>query len=103
MMYFIPEFDDTDGYYQAASSVGILSYPWFTQKILNTAFQWWSYWGDVVDGLFSWDAAWPPSSSLSGTYPGDVSPDLPVIKGAVAHDKGYMIGLCHVRFIHTKL
>ena len=25
MMYFIPEFDDTDGYYQAASGVGIPS------------------------------------------------------------------------------
>ena len=24
-MYFIPEFDDTDGYYQVASSVGVLS------------------------------------------------------------------------------
>lgn len=79
VMYFIPDFDDTDGYYQAASG-------------------WWSYWGDVVDGLFSWEAAWPPSGSLSGTYPGDVSPDLPVIKGTVAHDKGYMIALSSLQY-----
>ena len=50
--------------------------------------QWWSYWGDVVDGLFSWDASWPPNES----FPGDVSPDQPVLNGAKAHSKGYMIG-----------
>ena len=66
--------------------------------------QWWSYWGDVVEGLFSWEAAWPALGGFGGKSPGDISPDLPVINGAVAHNKGYMIGMhSSLSIIHTKL
>ncbi|KAL2047720.1 hypothetical protein N7G274_000762 [Stereocaulon virgatum] len=78
-MHFIPDFDATDGYYQAADG-------------------WWSYWGNVVDGLFSWEAAWPAIGGLGGSYPGDVSPDLPVIAGAYSHSKSYMIALSTLQF-----
>ena len=47
----------------------------------------------MVDGLFSWEAAWPALGGLGGNSPGDISPDLPVIAGAKAHNKSYMIGI----------
>jgi len=46
----------------------------------------------VLDGLFSWEAAWPMLGGYGGNYPGDISPDQPVIAGAQQHGKGYMIG-----------
>lgn len=66
----MPDFDGTTGYYDAADS-------------------WWSYWGGVVDGLFSWESTWP---NVGATNDGDVTLDTTVSAGAVAHDKTYMIG-----------
>lgn len=66
----MPDFDNTDGYYDAADG-------------------WWSYWGGLVDGLFSWESTWP---QVDATNDGDVSLDVTVLNGAVAHSKSYMIG-----------
>ena len=35
VMYFIPDFDETDGYYGAASGVSV--HAWSAENILNTA------------------------------------------------------------------
>lgn len=66
----MPDFDNTEGYYDAADG-------------------WWDYWGGVVDGLFSWESNWP---QVGATNDGDVSLDVIVLNGAVAHSKSYMIG-----------
>lgn len=36
VVYFLPDFDETDGYYGAASDVGF--HAWFTGNTLNIAF-----------------------------------------------------------------
>jgi hypothetical protein len=72
-IYFVPDFDGTQGYYTADPG-------------------WWAYWGDVVDGLFSWEAAWPYRAGFGGAYPGDIGPDKTVIAGTSAHGKTYMMG-----------
>lgn len=41
-LYFIPSFDDISGYYNDA--------PAFFQQ-----------WGDIIDGAFNWETAWPPA------------------------------------------
>jgi hypothetical protein len=45
--------------------------------------------GSVVDGLFSWESAWPirPDATppVGGNFPGDVSLDKTVIQGTTAH------------------
>lgn len=76
-MFFMPDFDETDGYYDAADG-------------------WWSYWGDVVDGIFSWESTWPEVDS--GTTPGSVSRDVTVLAGAKSNDKLYMAGLSPLQF-----
>jgi hypothetical protein len=69
----VPDFDNTAGYYDAADG-------------------WWNYWGGLVDGLFSWESTWP---QVDATNDGDVSLDVTVLNGAVAHSKSYLIGeLC---------
>jgi hypothetical protein len=71
-VYFVPNLDHTSGYHQGASS-------------------WWIYWEAVVDGLFSWESAWPEPASLSGTSPSDVALDVAVISGTREHGKSYMM------------
>ncbi|KAE9373753.1 glycoside hydrolase family 71 protein [Stipitochalara longipes BDJ] len=78
-IFFMPDFDETDGYYQAAGG-------------------WWYYWGPVVDGIFSWETAWPARAGFGGKSPGDVSVDVPVLAGAHAHDKAYMMGLSPLQY-----
>ncbi|RDW87891.1 hypothetical protein BP5796_03585 [Coleophoma crateriformis] len=73
-MYFMPDFDETTGYYTGDDA-------------------WWYYWGDICDGIFSWESAWPMRAGKGGLYPGDVSPDRTVIQGAHSRDKYYMMGL----------
>jgi glucan endo-1,3-alpha-glucosidase len=68
-LYFVPNLDRTEGYYASTS-------------------QWWDYWGSVIDGVFSWETAWPGAGS-SGE--GDVSQDSVILKGTKAHSKSYMI------------
>lgn len=72
-LYFVPDFDNTTGYYDAAP-------------------EWWKYWGDVVDGVFSWEAAWPKRAGVGGAFPGDIGLDKTVLAGAQAHGKSYMMG-----------
>jgi hypothetical protein len=78
-MFLMPDFDETDGYYAAADG-------------------WWSYWGSVVDGIFSWESAWPQTGSSGEHYAGDVSVDVPVLAGAHSHSKQYMIGLSALQY-----
>ncbi|MCJ1312879.1 hypothetical protein MMC25_006555 [Agyrium rufum] len=86
-MYFIPDFDETGGYYGDESSIE----------------GWYDYWGPVVDGVFSWESAWPqrgnPSpGTVGGAYPGDIGPDLSVQAGAIQNNKGYMMGLSSLQY-----
>ncbi|GME58339.1 glucan endo-alpha-glucosidase agn1 [Neofusicoccum parvum] len=78
-VYFVPDFDGTQGYYDAADG-------------------WWSYWGGVVDGLFSWEAMWPERNGLGGAFPGDTGPDETVAAGAEQRGKDYMIGLSPLQY-----
>ena len=90
-MYFVPMFDDTDGYYDAASGVSFPK-PWIHSALELTSTQWWSYWGALVDGLFSWEAAWPAVGDGSSADDGSMSPDMPVIDAASDNSKSYMVG-----------
>ncbi|EHL00387.1 putative Glucan endo-1,3-alpha-glucosidase agn1 [Glarea lozoyensis 74030] len=77
-MYFIPDFDETEGYYQAATG-------------------WWDYWGSNVEGVFSWDSAWP--SGIAGSLSeGDISVDKTVMAGASARGKGYMMPVSSLQY-----
>lgn len=51
-----------------------------------------------MDGLFSWEAAWPERAGYGGAYPGDVGPDAPVAAGAEARGKDYMVGLSALQY-----
>ncbi|EOD50436.1 putative glycoside hydrolase family 71 protein [Neofusicoccum parvum UCRNP2] len=51
-VFLIPDFDKTEGYYDADPG-------------------WWAYWGDVLDGLASWESAWPFRDGYGGAYAGD--------------------------------
>ncbi|KAJ0152877.1 Berberine bridge enzyme-like 21 [Fusarium oxysporum f. sp. albedinis] len=77
--FFMPDFDETEGYYDSAD-------------------EWWSYWGPIVDGIFSWESAWPERKGFGGKYAGDVSIDVPVLSGAHKHDKLYMMGLSPLQY-----
>ncbi|QDS76562.1 hypothetical protein FKW77_006819 [Venturia effusa] len=78
--YFVPDFDDTEGYYDAATG-------------------WWDYWGGLVDGLFSWEAAWPPATTgVGGAYPGDISLDRTVQAAALSRGKTYMMALSALQY-----
>ncbi|CAF9933479.1 MAG: hypothetical protein ALECFALPRED_005605 [Alectoria fallacina] len=59
---------------------------------------WWSYWGNLVDGLFSWEAAWPVVGDSNSADCGSMSPDIPVINGALNHGKSYMIALSTLQY-----
>lgn len=78
-MYFMPDFDETEGYYDAADG-------------------WWAYWGPIVDGIFSWESAWPERGGFGGKTPGDVTVDVPVIEGAHKRNKMYMMGLSPLQY-----
>ncbi|WKT51246.1 hypothetical protein QSH57_016216 [Fusarium oxysporum f. sp. vasinfectum] len=78
-MFFMPDFDETEGYYDSAD-------------------EWRSYWGPIVDGIFSWESAWPERKGFGGKYAGDVSIDVPVLSGAHKHDKLYMMGLSPLQY-----
>lgn len=46
----------------------------------------------MLDGIFSWEAAWPDRGGFGGQYPGDVSADVKVFAGAKERDVAYMMG-----------
>ncbi|PYI22706.1 hypothetical protein BO99DRAFT_429649 [Aspergillus violaceofuscus CBS 115571] len=78
-MFFMPDFDETDGYYEAADA-------------------WWDYWGDVVDGIFSWETSWPERKGFGGLTAGDVSVDVLPMAGAHNRSKPYMMGLSPLQY-----
>ncbi|KAL2291156.1 hypothetical protein FJTKL_13817 [Diaporthe vaccinii] len=78
-VYFIPDFDDTEGYYKASEA-------------------WWGNWGPVLDGVSSWESAWPQIVGSDPSKPGDVSKDEKVLTSANGRDKGYMIGLSPLQY-----
>ncbi|KAF4958030.1 hypothetical protein FSARC_11127 [Fusarium sarcochroum] len=59
---------------------------------------WWEHRGNVVDGLFTWESAWPLRKGVGGAFPGDIAPDLPLMKGCEANDKKYMIPLSPLQY-----
>ncbi len=75
-MYFILDFDETSGSYEGA--VG-----------------WYQYWGDLVEGLFSWESAW---LVVDSTDEGDMSKDVTFMAAATTHGKGYMVGLSMLQY-----
>ncbi|KAL1739610.1 glycosyl hydrolase family 71-domain-containing protein [Schizophyllum fasciatum] len=74
-LYFCPDFDGTPGYNTSADG-------------------WWDYWGDSVDCVFSWDAAWQRRGPeyAGSESPGSIEIDNAVIEDAKAKGKGYMMG-----------
>lgn len=50
------------------------------------------YWGPIVDGVFSWETAWPEYNGFGSDGVGDVSVDQTVLNGVRAHLKTYMMG-----------
>ena len=46
-----------------------------------------------MDGLFSWESAWPAVGDTDLSSIGALSLDMPVINASVANKKGYMIGM----------
>ena len=76
----MPDFDETAGYWTGDDA-------------------WYYYWGDVVDGLLSWESAWPSrNGGPGGSYPGDIAPDVPVMNGATANSKAYMMPVSSLQF-----
>ena len=75
-LYFIPDFDDAPDYYTDPSSFV-------------------ATWNDVVDGVFSWETAWPAqmtvATNVSTNTPGQS--DQQVQSAAQANGKAYMIGI----------
>ena len=69
-LYFVPDFDETAGYYTDPTA-------------------WYNYWGDYVNGVFSWETAWPAGSTTASS----VSTDSDVAVMSMIHDnsKTYMI------------
>lgn len=78
-VYLVPDFDQTQGYYDAHPG-------------------WWGYWGDVVDGLFSWESTWPKTGSRNTN---DCSLDKTVAGGARQRKKSYMIGTAIYFFLYS--
>jgi len=52
------------------------------------AMGWWNYWGNVIDGVASWEYAWPKAGS--GVL-GSVAPDTAVRGDMTAHGKTYVL------------
>ncbi|KAK8035256.1 Glucan endo-alpha-glucosidase Agn1 [Apiospora rasikravindrae] len=77
--YFVPNFDDTPNYFDNPST-------------------WMNNWGKAVDGVFSWETAWPRNSNT----PSNVSSvqDENVLKAAHAKKKAYMMPLSTLQYKH---
>ncbi|KAI0470734.1 glycoside hydrolase [Xylariaceae sp. FL0804] len=76
--HFVPMFDETEGYYDDPAG-------WQS-----------SGWGDVVDGLFSWETAWPGQSDTQCNV--STAQDEAVM--AASGGKDYMIGLSGLQYKH---
>ncbi|KAF1989077.1 glycoside hydrolase family 71 protein [Aulographum hederae CBS 113979] len=74
--YFIPNFDNAPNYFDASDSF-------------------WSQWNSVVDGLFSWETAWPKVTE-AGT--GSITQDQKIASGASKKGKVYMAPLSTLQY-----
>ncbi|PYH94657.1 putative glucan endo-1,3-alpha-glucosidase agn1, partial [Aspergillus ellipticus CBS 707.79] len=83
-MFFMPDFDETDGYYKAADA-------------------WWDYWRDIFDGIFSWETDWPARKGYGGLTAGDVCVDVLPMKGAHNRSKPYMMARTGLKSILTQV
>ncbi|RAK77969.1 uncharacterized protein BO72DRAFT_376165 [Aspergillus fijiensis CBS 313.89] len=81
-VYWIPDLGDTEGYW--TSDAG-----------------WWYYWGNLTDGLFSWESAWPAlgqdAADQSGGI-GGVARDQVIIDAAENEGASYMIPLSLMQY-----
>ncbi|KAM0818394.1 putative Glycoside hydrolase [Seiridium cardinale] len=78
-VYFVPAFDDSSHYYSNFDS-------------------WLSAWTDVVDGVFSWETAWPSTSDTASNV--STSTDETIISSVHNVDKTYMIPLSSLQYKH---
>ncbi|KAI0123459.1 glycoside hydrolase [Xylariales sp. AK1849] len=78
-VYFVPDFDDSDDYYTDINS-------------------WMSSWSSVVDGVFSWETAWPGRSETAANVSTEV--DEEILAAATSAGKDYMIGLSSLQYKH---
>ncbi|KAH6658686.1 glycoside hydrolase [Truncatella angustata] len=78
-VYFLPDFDDGLDYYTSFDS-------------------WMGAWKNVVDGVFSWETAWPSTSNTASNV--TTSRDEVIIASAHNNDKAYMIPLSSLQYKH---
>ncbi|KAL6862892.1 hypothetical protein ACO1O0_003131 [Amphichorda felina] len=78
-MYFVPSFDDIEGYYDDPQGF-------------------FARWGDIVDGAFNWETAWP----APGDTPANVSStaDEAFQQAAVAASKDFMMSISPLQYKH---
>lgn len=105
--YFVPDIDDTNGYntrYVLRNSFQLsirlkrpsfISQPkWqthvsdFLLTYVYSAPGWWDYWGDIIDGVMSWETAWPKPEVEDV---GNITIDEVIIQGTFEHRKAYMM------------
>lgn len=55
----------------------------------DSAPEWWDEWGDIADGLFSWETAWPVQNQTNTL---SIAADNDHLTSATKNDKSYMIG-----------
>ncbi|KAF7336343.1 Glucan endo-alpha-glucosidase agn1 [Mycena venus] len=79
--FFVPDFDGSEGYMQGADG-------------------WWWYWGDVVDGVFTWETAWPvrPGEIVGSASQGSIETDLVILKSARSRGKLYNIPVSSLQY-----
>ncbi|RAH80211.1 hypothetical protein BO86DRAFT_433973, partial [Aspergillus japonicus CBS 114.51] len=81
-VYWIPDLDDTEGYWDSQAG-------------------WWNAWGNLTDGLFSWESTWPSlgqqASKQTGGV-GGVARDQVVIAAAARQGASYMIPLSLMQY-----
>lgn len=78
-VYFLPCFDDGLDYYTNFGS-------------------WLGAWKDIVDGVFSWETAWPSTSDTASNV--STSSDETIMTTAHDNDKTYMIPLSSLQYKH---
>ncbi|KAH8674285.1 putative glucan endo-1,3-alpha-glucosidase agn1 precursor [Xylariales sp. PMI_506] len=78
-VYFLPCFDDADDYWSDISTFM-------------------SNWESVVDGVFSWETAWPNVEDYAANV--STSTDVTIQTAAAAYDKTYMIPLSSLQYKH---
>lgn len=61
----------------------------------DSAPEWWDEWGDIADGLFSWETAWPVQNQTNTL---SIAADNDHLTSATKNDKSYMIGLSMLQY-----